>query len=121
MEKISDFFEKNSGIILKCLIASFVILAICSKSSFLYPLNDWGDVSCYYIEGEGILHGLVPYRDLAEQKGPVIFFVYALALALNDRTFFGVFIVELISATIYLYFSLKTLGILCDVEKKKLV
>ncbi len=58
---------------IKYLFCSAIILAICSKSSFLYPINNWGDANSYYIIGKGILHGLVPFRDLFEQKGPVIF------------------------------------------------
>lgn len=64
-----------------------------------------------------MLHGKVPYRDLADQKGPIIFFIYALSLMFNEKTFFGVFFVELISATLFLYYSIKTLKLFCDVEK----
>ena len=44
--------------------AAFSVLAVCSKSSFLYPMNDWVDVNCYFTVGRGILRGLVPYRDV---------------------------------------------------------
>ena len=47
-------------------LAAFSLLAVCSKSSFLYPMNDWVDVNCFFTVGRGILRGLVPYRDLYE-------------------------------------------------------
>ena len=39
-------------------LASYSVLAVCSKSSFLYPMNDWVDVNCFFTVGRGILHGL---------------------------------------------------------------
>lgn len=48
-------------------LAAFGVLTVCSKSSFLYPMNDWVDVHCFFAVGQGILHGLVlgPRRPLA--------------------------------------------------------
>ena len=57
-------------------LAAVLSLTVCTKSSFLYPLNDWVDVHCYFTVGRGILHGMVPYRDLYEQKGPLVYFLY---------------------------------------------
>lgn len=75
-------------------LASFGVLAVCSKSSFLYPMNDWVDVNCFFTVGRGILHGLVPYRDLYEQKGPLIYFLFALAGQISESTFLGVYLLE---------------------------
>ena len=61
------------------LAVSFGMLLICSKNSFLYPLNDWVDVNCFFTVGRGIRHGLVPYLDLYDHKGPLLYYVYALA------------------------------------------
>ena len=75
-------------------VVSFSVLAVCSKSSFLYPMNDWVDVNCFFTVGRGILHGLVPYRDLYDQKGPLVYFVYALASLVSEHSFLGVFLLE---------------------------
>ena len=87
---------------LACL-AAFSVLAVCSKNSFLYPLNDWVDVNCFFTVGRGILHGLVPYRDLYEQKGPLVYFVYALAGRISESSFLGVFLLEGLSFSWFLY------------------
>ena len=87
---------------LACL-AAFSVLAVCSKNSFLYPLNDWVDVNCFFTVGRGILHGLVPYRDLYEQKGPLVYFVYALAGRISEESFLGVFLLEGLSFSWFLY------------------
>ena len=83
--------------------ASFLVLAVCSKSSFLYPMNDWVDVNCYFTVGRGILHGLVPYRDLYEQKGPLVYYVYALASLISENSFLGVFLLEGLSFSCFAY------------------
>lgn len=85
-------------------LISFVFLTVCSKSSFLYPMNDWVDVHCFFTMGRSILDGLVPYRDLYEQKGPVLYFLYALAALLSSDSFFGVFVLEVTTFGLFLYF-----------------
>ena len=68
------FFRKHGEIphFLFAALAAFLTITVCSKSSFLYPLNDWVDVNCFFTVGRGMLHGLVPYRDLYEQKGDLL-------------------------------------------------
>ena len=74
------------------LLAAFLTITVCSKSSFLYPFNDWVDVNCFFTVGRGILHGLTPYRDLYEQKGPLTYLLFALAAAVSGSgsSVFGV-------------------------------
>lgn len=84
-------------------LAAFGTLAVCSKSSFLYPMNDWVDVNCFFTVGRGILHGLVPYRDLYEQKGPLIYFLFALAGRISESSFLGVYLLEGICFAFFLY------------------
>ena len=84
-------------------LASFSVLAVCSKSSFLYPMNDWVDVNCFFTVGRGILHGLVPYRDLYDQKGPLVYFLYALASLISEKSFLGVYLLEGLFFACFLY------------------
>jgi hypothetical protein len=71
---------------------SFLLMMICTRSSFLYPMNNWDDVNSYFTMGKGMMNGLVIYRDLYEQKGPYLYFLYGLAYLISHRTFAGVFI-----------------------------
>ena len=84
-------------------LAAFGVLAVCSKSSFLYPMNDWVDVNCFFTVGRGIRHGLVPYRDLYEQKGPLIYYLFALAAAVSESSFLGVYLLEGCCFTCFLF------------------
>ncbi len=98
-------------------LAAFSVLAVCSKSSFLYPINDWVDVNCFFTVGRGILHGLVPYRDLYEQKGPLIYFLFALAGRISESSFLGVYILEGLCFTCFLYLGGRITEILSGREK----
>lgn len=86
-------------------VASALFLLVCSKSSPLYPMNDWVDVNCFFTVGKSILHGIVPYAELYEQKGPVLYFMYAIAALISDKSFIGVFLLEVVTFGLFLYFS----------------
>lgn len=88
-----------------------LVLLFCSKSSPLFPMNDWVDVNCFFTVGKSILHGIVPYRDLYEQKGPVLYFMYALAALVSHRSFFGVYLLEVACFGLFLYYCQKIAGL----------
>ena len=100
---------KELKIILYCFIISFLFLMICSKSSFLYPLNVWADANCFFTVGKGMFKGKVLYASLFDQKGPFLFFIYGIASLISYKSFLGVFVLEVISFTLFLYFAYKTL------------
>ena len=101
-------FSTRHRLLLYCFITSAIILAICSKSSFLYPFNDWVDANCYFTVGKGMMNGLVPYRDLVEQKGILIYFLHGIGTLVSNTTFIGVYFIEVIAGTAYLYYAAKT-------------
>lgn len=98
-------FLKKHAFLLLCFFAAAMYLLICSKSSPLYPMNDWVDVNCFYTMGASLLEGLVPYRDLYEQKGPVLYFIYAVIALLTPDSFFGVWLLEILTYGLFLYYS----------------
>ena len=103
-----EHLKRKSGYF-GCLLVSAVLITVCSKSSFLYPLNDWVDVNIYFTIGKGMMNGLVPYRDLFDQKGPVVFLLYGLCSLLSGQSFLGVWLAEILSFSGFLWFSLATL------------
>ena len=98
-------FLKKHAFLLLCFLAAAMYLLFSSKSSPMYPMNDWVDVNCFYTMGKSLLAGLVPYRDLYEQKGPVLYFVYALIALFSDGSFFGVWLLEVVTYGLFLYYS----------------
>lgn len=99
-----SFFKKHTLLILSFLISAGFLL-FCSKSSPLYPMNDWVDVHCYLTLGKGMLNGKVPYLDLYEQKGPVLYFIYAIVAIFNNKSFFGQYLLEVITFGLFLYYT----------------
>ena len=89
--------------ILFIFITAFVTMLICTKSSPLYPLNDWVDANTYLTIGRGMLHGKVPYRDLYEQKGPLLYMLHAGAACISDDSFLGVYIIESLACAVFLW------------------
>lgn len=84
-------------------------------------MNDWGDVHCYFTLGKGMLHGMVPYRDYIEQKGIVIFALYALAVIISETSFIGVYIIEILSIMMFLVISLRIINLFFDSEKYSVI
>ena len=66
-------------------------------------MNDWVDENCFFTVGRAMLDGNVPYRDICEQKGPVVYFVFALAALVSKTSFFGVFLIEWMLFSAFLY------------------
>lgn len=97
--------KKNYRLLLWSMLMSALFIWFASKSSPLYPMNDWVDVNCFFTMGRSILDGLVPYRDLYEQKGPVLYFVYAIISLFSQESYFGVYLLEVVTYGLFLYFT----------------
>ncbi len=95
--------------ILYCLLLAFLFLTIGSKNSFLYRINDWWDAQAFFTVGKGMVHGLVPYRDLFEQKGIVLYAIYGISSLISEHNFLGVYFFEIIAFTLFLYYARKTI------------
>lgn len=93
---------------LYCLLTAFVVLTICTKSSFLYPFNDWVDANCFFTVGKSMAEGKVLYRDIYEQKGILLYVLHALAYRISADTFFGMYLLEVLAGALFLFFAYKT-------------
>ncbi len=100
--------QKNTWLFLFSFLTAAAFLAVCSKSSPLYPFNDWVDANCFFTVGKSMMSGIVPYKDLYEHKGPLLYLLFGLASLLSKKSFLGVFVLEVFSLSGFLYFSVKT-------------
>jgi hypothetical protein len=89
-------------------------ITICSKSSWLYPYNDWDDINIYKLMGQQLLNGKISYTEVWEQKGPIVFLIYALTNLIPGRYFTGLYMLEVLQAFLFLYISYKTCKIICS-------
>ncbi len=103
MKKVVKWFKKYQFILFSFLV-SFIFLSITSKNSFLYPLNDWVDANAFFTVGKSLMNGVIPYKDIFEQKGILLYLIYGLGYLISNKSFYGVFIIEVAFFTIFLYF-----------------
>lgn len=92
--------RKNTTIYIN--IYSLILVLLFSHFSPLFAFCGSPDPQIYYTIGRGILHGYVPYQNLFDIKGPLIFFLYAFAALFQTKfaMFLGVYIIEVIALTI---------------------
>lgn len=97
-------------------LVAVLTITIVSKSSLIYPFNDWEDANCFFTVGKSILSGLIPYRDLYEQKGPLLYFLHAIAACISYNSFLGVYFLEIICCYYFLLFFYKILKLYTNNE-----
>ena len=107
-KKLTDKNRLIGSELIFLIAAAIVTITVVSTCSPLYPFNPWDDANCFFTMGRGIIRGLVPYRDLYEQKGPVLYFIYALAALISDKSFIGAWLIECAAASVFAVFSWKT-------------
>lgn len=95
-----------------CLAMAAPLLLLCSKSSPLYPLNDWMDANIFFTAGKAMLRGRVLYRDVFDHKGPLLYLLYGLGSLADRCGFGGVFVLEILAFAAFLYLSLCTVRLL---------
>ena len=111
-----SFCDRKLIIYTFCLALSFLFLFFCSKSSPFYSMNDWCDANTFFTLGKSLTKGRVIYKDIFEQKGPLIYFIHALSYLISNKTFLGVFIFEVLSFSVFLYFINKIVKLFCKKE-----
>ena len=96
--------KKERGLALAaCAALAALMLLFASQCSPLYPLNIWGDANCLLTVGRVMKSGGVLYRDIYEQKGPLLYLIHALAACISDTSFWGVYLLEIPALTAALY------------------
>lgn len=115
MKKINKRKKHNNLLILLfCFIISFLFLFLASKNSFIYKFNDWEDVHAFFTVGKSLFNGKVIFKDIFEQKGPYLYLIYGVAYLINNTNFIGVFIFEILSFTIFLFYIYKIIDLYLD-------
>ena len=111
-ERTKNLFKnlgrENILIFLFSLLTAFLVLMVCTKSSFLYPFNDWVDANSIFTVGKAAANGQVIYRDIVDHKGPLLHFIHMLGYFISNDTFIGMFVIEVITGSLFVLFTLKT-------------
>ncbi len=96
-----------------CLVLSFFLMLLLTRSSFLYPYNNWDDSNSYFSMGKSMFRGTLIYRDLFDQKGPYLYFLYGLCSLVSRTTFLGVFLMEVLWGGADLYLLQRIMELYC--------
>ena len=94
-----------------CLVIAFIAITIVSKCSFLYAFHDGNDVNWFLTMGRGIVEGKVPYRDLFEQKGILLYMLFALNYLICGDQLYFIYLVEIIFGASFLFLSFKIINL----------
>lgn len=111
LEKIFNEFwpglssEKWKSLFL--LAVAFVCITLFSASSFLYPLNPWDDANVFMTIGKSMLSGKLLYKEIFDQKGPILFLIHEFAAWISYRSFFGIYLIEIFCYWGFLWYSYK--------------
>jgi len=100
--------------LLYCFFLALSFLFICSKNSPIYPMNDWPDVDCIFTVGKSLNHGAVLYRDIFDHKGPILYFIYAIAALISETSYIGLWLIEIFAMTGFLFYSLKCVSLFTE-------
>jgi len=87
--------RNTAGLTLQLLLLLLVVLVVLSPVAPLYEPVPARDQGVYLYVGQQILDGKIPYRDVWDHKGPLVYYVNALGLWLTD-SIWGVWILEII-------------------------
>lgn len=82
------------------LIILAITCLITIGSSPLFQTNPWDDSNAMMTMGRSVIHGLVPYKDVIEQRGPFLYAIFALGALFKETSFLGVFVLQAINVLI---------------------
>ncbi|NLR09582.1 MULTISPECIES: DUF2339 domain-containing protein [Lactobacillaceae] len=94
-------------------IVGAFIMTFCSYTSPAFYFDTSPDNNAFFTVGKAMMHGIVPYKDIFEQKGPYVYFLHGLAYLASSRSFLLIFLYEIatVTAAMFLVYKLaKLLG-----------
>ena len=87
--------SKSLSYFLLLVVAVVFVSAFSVSTSFLYPYPDTLDSHVFQIIGKYWARGSIPYVDLWDQKGPIIYFINAVGYWMTDSKT-GVFLLQIL-------------------------
>ena len=93
-----------------------LILLLTSKYSIFYPFNDWQDSNSFMTVARSMLNGKIVYKDIVEQKGPILYLIYMIGELLTIGCISGIFILEILSLSIVFYYAYKIMNLFVNTK-----
>lgn len=105
MTVASNVVKSRWAWLLLLLLATLYLLFYSISTSPLFTFEG-GDSAIFKEIGLASMHGKVLYRDIFDNKGPLLYWINGLGMCLGGRT--GIFILQILFQTIALFFLVKT-------------
>lgn len=103
--------DKSSVFAIICIVLmSFAFLFMGTASSPHYPINPWNDANAFFTAGKAMANGKLIYKDVFEQKGPLLYLIHDVAYRISHTSFLGVYIFEALAMSLTGIFAYKTAG-----------
>ncbi|MGN0549645.1 MAG: ArnT family glycosyltransferase [Acutalibacteraceae bacterium] len=92
--------KKNIPVFLFFAVFAFAILYICTASSPRYATNPWNDSNAFLTVGKAMANGITVYKDIFEQKGPLLYLIHAIAYFISNTSFTGVYVMQSLALSV---------------------
>lgn len=93
------------GVFFALLAASFLTMFFCCVHSPFYRYSVYQDANIFMAVGQAMRQGLMPYRDVFDHKGILLYLIHFFAATLFPKSMTGLYIFLSISLSVFLYFS----------------
>ena len=93
---------------------SAILVMLFSTCSPLYPINPWEDANVFMTIGKNMLHGMMPYRDLFDLKGLLLFILHEWAAFFSPHSFLAIYVLQILCWFGFMTYSYKTMRLFCD-------
>lgn len=87
-----------------CLLVSTIFFLLLGFNSPIFTFNSENDYQWFMTMGNGLVHGKIPYSDLFEQKGPIVYFVTAFCCLFPNPNIV-MLIIEILSMSLFFFFA----------------
>lgn len=112
-----EYIKKYQYRIYLAVISFLFLLFYSANTSPLYPDFHGWDSAFFTLVGRMIHSGKIPYVDIIDSKGPLLYWIYALGDCFPDvRT--GVWLLQLVSFFISIYFAFRMVSLFTQNERK---
>ncbi len=110
------------SLLLPVILAIVFILVFSATTSPLYPNNYGVDSAFYRFAGSSVLRGKTLYKDIWDNKGPILFFIQAIGALKGTRNadLTLTFLLQILSLSVSLIFIMRAYQIAVPSEKKDL-
>lgn len=78
------------------LVVVFIAFFGLTASSPIYVTNQWDDTNVSFTVARAWIHGQLPYLNLFEQRGPLYYMVFTIAVLISNKSFLGLFVIEIV-------------------------